>query len=471
VTDSLVGSAGASWGPDDVIYADGAGWTGLVKVEAKPGAVPKRFTVLNRAKGEFDHTWPDVLPNGKGVLFTVASGGKNAAGGTTPYSIAVADIRSGKHRVIVDDAMYPRYAASGHLLYVTTNKTLMAVPFDQNSMKVTGKPTALIEGMGLGRYSSTDLAVSEAGTLVYAPNTGQGKQEVVWVTRDGKAQSVDPDWKGSYFASPAISPDGKQLAITMSTETADIWIKQLDRGPSTPLTHEGSANLYPTWTPDGRSVTYSSNTTGSADLWTMRADGSAKAVLQFHEKRDVYGSQWSPDGKWVIFETGRDAPGSSDILGIRPGIDKAPVELVATRFTEGSPALSPDGRWLAYTSNESGQYEIYVVPFPNTGAAKRAVSTGGGTEPLWSHGGNELFYRDSAKNLVAVAVKTNPTFSLGRSAPLFPAAGFFSFPLTPQYAVAPNDRRFLMIRQPTGTPDKLVVVDNWFEELKAKTRR
>ena len=196
-----------------------------------------------------------------------------------------------------------------------------------------------------------------------------------------------------------------------------------------------------------------------------------QAVLQFHEKRSVFGSRWSHDGKWLIFDTGRQEPGSGDILGVRPGIDTVAVPLVATKFTEVSPALSPDGRWLAYTSNESGQYEIYVVPFPNTGDAKWMVSMHGGTEPLWSHSGRELFYRD-AKNLVAVAVKTSPTFSLGRSATLFPSAGFASYYVTPQYAVAPNDRRFLMVRLlATGTPDKLVVVDNWFEELKAKSRK
>jgi hypothetical protein len=148
------------------------------------------------------------------------------------------------------------------------------------------------------------------------------------------------------------------------------------------------------------------------------------------------------------------------------------VPLVATKSAEVSPAVSPDGRWLAYASNESGQFEIYVVPFPNTGAAKWAVSTHGGREPLWSHSGPELFYRDGAKNLAAVEVKTNPTFSLGRTATLFPVAGFASFYSGQQHAVAPDDRRFLMFRPlATGTPDNLIVVENWFEELKAKARK
>ena len=474
VSDSLtVGTAGASWGPDGFIYVDAnTSRAGLLRVEAKPGAKPSCFTVLDTASGEFDHTWPDVLPNGKGVLFTVLFNSRNGAERRTSYSIAVADVPSGKHRVIVHDAMYPRYASSGHLLYVTANKTLMVVPFDQNSMNVVGEPSALTEGMRLGPWGSADLAVSATGTLVYATGAGQGKQELVWVTRDGKAQAVDPDWPGDYWGSPALSPDGKWLAVARvaNAEPMNIWIKRLDRGPSVTLTLEGNNNFGPAWTPDGRSVTFSSDhATDATDLWTERADGGAPAVMQLHEKRNLYNAGWSPDGKWLIFRTDVSSPGSGDILAIRPGIDTAPVPVVATRFTEMAPALSPNGRWLAYVSNETGEDEIYVVPFPNTGAGKWAISAGGGTEPLWSHRGSELFYRAGSGDLVAVEIHTQPRFSLGRSAALFPAAGFTSSRFGPQYAVAPNDRRFLMIR--AGTPDKLIIVENWFEELRTTSRK
>jgi len=472
VSDSLpVGTAGASWGPDGFIYVDAnTTGAGLLRVEAKPGAKPSWFTVLDTASGEFDHTWPDVLPNGKGVLFTVLFNSRNGVERRTSYSIAVADVPSGKHRVIVNDAMYPRYASSGHLLYVTENKTLMVVPFDQNSMKVVGEPSALTEGMRLGLYGSADLAVSARGTLVYATDAGQGKQELVWVTRDGKAQAVDPDWPGDYLASPALSPDGKWLAVARvaNAEPMNIWIKRLDRGPNVTLTLEGNNNFGPAWTPDGRSVTFSSDhATGATDLWTERADGGAPAVMQLHGKRNLYNAGWSPDAKWLIFRTDVSSPGSGDILAIRPGIDTAPVPVVATRFTEMTPALSPNGRWLAYVSNETGEDEIYVAPFPNTGAGKWAISAGGGTEPVWSHRGSELFYRAGSGDLVAVEIHTQPRFSLGRSVALFPAAGFTSSRFGPQYAVAPNDRRFLMIR--AGTPDKLIIVENWFEELRAKS--
>jgi serine/threonine-protein kinase len=472
VTDSLISVAGASWGRDGFIYADAPGPVALIRVEAKQAAVPRWFTVLDTARGEIDHTWPDVLPNGKGVLFTDTFSARSGQREKSVFSIAVAEIPSGRHRVIVHDGMYARYATSGHLLYVTANKTLMIVPFDQNAMKVTGEPTALIQGVRLGAYGSADVAVSEDGTLVYATSAEQSRRELVWVTRDGKAQSVDPDWQGG-FMYPALSPDGKELAVTVrpSGQTSDIWIKRLDRGPSIKLTLEGLDHYGPAWTPDGKFVTYTSNATGFFDLWTKRADGSAQATVQLAEKRNLFNARWSPDGTWLLFNTSTGEPGLGDIQAIRPGLDSTPITLVATRFTDNSPELSPDGRWLAYTSNETGQFEIYVVPFPETRGAKWAVSTRGGAEPHWSHRSSELFYRDANGNIVAVQVRTNPTFTPGRAVTLFSTRGFSS-DFDPSYAVSSDDRRFLMVRPLTaGGFDRLIVVDNWFEELKAKSRK
>jgi DNA-binding SARP family transcriptional activator len=469
VSDSLNGVAGASWGPDNFIYVDSRS---LVRVEAKAGATPHWFTMLDSAAGETHHSWPDVLPNGKGVLFTVLFVGRNGVKGAASSSIAVAEIPSGKHHVILDDAMYARYAAPGYLLYITTNKSLMVVAFDQNSMEIKGEPTALTEGMRLGVLGSADLVLDTTGTLIYATGTGVGNQELVWVTRDGNPTSVDRDWAGFYMGSPTLSPDGKSVAETRYADPnvpSSIWIKRLDRGPSIKLVLGNRDSYMPAWTADGKSVTFSyEDGKGGLDLWTQRADGSAKAVMQFHWKSKLYNARWSPDGKWLLFQTDADSRGAGDILAIRPGIDTAPVRVVASRFSELSPVLSPNGRFLAYVSNESGKDEIYVVPFPNTGTAKWQISATGGTEPVWSHRGNELFYRDASGNMVDVELNTSPTFSLVRSTVLFPAAGFTTLRWNPQYAVSPDDQRFLMIRplQPK-VPDKIIVVENWLEELKS----
>jgi len=467
VTDSLVGVAGGSWGPDGLIYVSGAGESALVRVAPNPGAVPRWFTVLDTASGEIHHSWPDALPNGRGVLFTVAYAPKNTAAARTNYAIAVADVPTGKHRVLVNDAVFARYAVSGHLVYVTASGTLMIVPFDQRTQKLTGTPTAVSEGLRLGSFGSADLAISATGTLVYVVGgAGRGNRELVWVTRDGKVQDVDSTWQGG-FGFPNISPDGTRLAVSIASGGAsDNWTKELDRGPNVRMTFEGSINEFPTWTPDGRSVTFYSNVSGSLDLWTKRADGSAPAVRLLHRAPGLSESVWSPDGRWLIFRA------ENDILAVRPGADTVPTPLIVTKFKARCPTLSPDGRWLAYVSNETGRNEIYVVPFPSASAAKWTVSTRGGTEPRWSHSGRELFYRDGVGSMISVEVKTTPTFSHGRETSLFPTAAFLSSQNHQQYAVAKDDRRFLMIRPSRQrVPERLIVVENWFEELKPKASK
>ncbi len=472
VTDSVVGEAGASWGRDGYIYIDGRTKEPLIRVEAKAGAVPERFTTLDPALKELDHSWPEVLPNGKGIL--IAIGVANA-----PRAIGIVDMITRKRRVIVNNAVYARYVPTGHLLYVTTDRTLMVVRFDQNKMEVTGEPTVVAEGLRLAASSTVDLAVSENGSLLYIRGQIPRQLELVWVTRDGKAQPLASEWQGT-FSEPSLSPDGSRVAVSLLPDASydrianasEIWIKRLVGGPGAKLTLEKGTDHYPAWTADGKSVTFSSNVDGSFDLWTKRADGSSQAVMQLHDQRGAFSPRWSPDGKWLVYRTDRFQRGAGDIFGIRPGIDSVPVALVATRFTESAPAISPNGRWLAYSSNEFGENEIYVVPFPNTGAAKWPVTTAGGTEPLWSHSGKELFYRDVAGNLVAVEVHSNPTFSVGPSTILFPARAYLSFDRGAQYSVAPDDKRFMMIRRvPGGVPDEMIIVDNWFEELKQNQRK
>ena len=472
VSDSLTGVAGASWGADGYIYVDGFESKPLARVEAKPRAAAKWFTALDTAKGEIDHMWPSALPNAKGVLFTVESRDNSRPDTPTSFAIAIAEIPSGKHRIIIEDGAYPVYVSSGHLLYVTAERTLMMVPFDQSSTKVTGKPTALLTGMRFGEYAATDLAVSSTGTLIYSVGAGltQYQGELLWITRDGTTTPVDPDWQGM-FVDPSISPDGKQLAISKSVDAhgGDVWIKRLDRGPATRLTQGRLWNGAPTWTPDGRSVTFVATSGGPVELWTQRADGTAQAV-KIPNSRGMFVPRWSPDGKWLVFGAGGDdRPTQANVFGFRPGVDTAPVPLVVGKFMDLFGDVSPDGRWLAYQSDESGLYQIYVVPFPNTGDGKWAVTSAGGIHPRWGPAGNELFYRDTSGDIFAVPTRSHPTFASGQPKRLFGAKRPV-FPLV-GYAVARDDKRLLMVRLlHPGAPDTLVVVENWFEELKAKAR-
>jgi serine/threonine-protein kinase len=209
-----------------------------------------------------------------------------------------------------------------------------------------------------------------------------------------------------------------------------------------------------------------SQQTQGADLWIKRADGSRGAELLLDQERNVFEGIWSKDGQWLIFRTDNNDPGRGDILAVRTA-DSAVVELLASPDAEeSSPALSPDGRWLAYVSDESGRREVYVRPFPNVDESRRLVSSGGGSEPLWSHSGQELFYRSGANDMVAVEILAGPTFSRGESRVLFSMRDYASVPNHPNYAVGPDDQRFLMIQLEEGDVESdVVMVLNWFEEL------
>jgi eukaryotic-like serine/threonine-protein kinase len=470
IGDGSIGIAGAAWGADGYVYADAQSnrlGGGLLRIRAMtPHDTVGAFTQLDTASGEIDHVWPDVLPNGKGVLFTIVSGDVSQG---QRFSVGVAEIPSGKHRVLIADAMRPRYVRSGHLLYVTKNRTLMVVPFDARTMTISGEPSPVAEGLRVGYYAAADVAVSDNGTLVYAAGSERQNDELVWVTRAGKVQRLDSLWRAPILDA-ALSPDEKRLALVVWNQEGvrDIWIKSLDRSSILKLSVEGGNNKDVAWTPDGRFVTYTSTQAGHTQIWNKPADGSGPAMRLVRDTREQYGATWSPDGNWLVFYTGLDGHGGPDIVGVRRGSDSVPVALVATSAAEIQPAVSPDGRWLAYAS--SGQSpQVFVVPFPNTHAARWQVSTTGGYLPRWSHDGTELFYHDLSDNIVAVPVKETPTFSPGPPRLIIRAA--VVGPNSAILGVGAGGQRFLAMR-PIGRtpPDQLMVVDNWFEELRAKRK-
>ena len=467
IADSVVGQSGGNWGTDGNIYIATRVGTSIVRIAATPGAVPKSVTTLDTTAGEVFHRVPYPLPNKKGVLFTVYYGPISGRG----MAIAVQNFATGKHKILTDGSS-PHYSPSGHLVYVSANGTLMAAPFDQDRMEITGAAFVVGEGVRTGLVGAADLVVSNTGTLMYTQGSAQTNFELVWVTRDGKATPVDSSWRGN-FGYPAISPDGKKLAIGLGSafgQSVDIWVKQLDTGPAFKLTFGAPLNSWPSWTADGKSITYYSRTGVAAaqtDLFTKRADGSSQPVAQLPRKLMALESLWSPDGKWLVFRTGTSV---RHIYAIRPGVDSTPITITSSPSSEVMPTLSPDGHWLAYQSNESGIGEIFVVPFPNSTSAKWPVSVRGGSSPRWSHSGREIFYIDGGGNMVVTSVSTSPTFSVGATKTLFRSSTYIASPgAHHQYDISHDDQRFLMIR-PVGSPvpDKLVVVDNWFEELKAK---
>jgi serine/threonine-protein kinase len=365
---------------------------------------------------------------------------------------------------LFDDAAGAWYAHTGHLLYTDRAGGLYAAPFDPDRLTLRGGAVPVIDDV-----APTAFTLSASGAVLYSTYaSSRTPAELVWVTRDGAAQPVDPEWQGR-FEYPALSPDGEALAVSLQEESIHLWIRRSDGGRQR-LTNEGSVNWRPTWMPDGRSVAYISNQDVSSqddfDVYLSRADGTAPAELILNHDFGVWEIEHSLDGRWQVLradETG----GDSNIRARRLDGDTTLVPVVADRSTSTQVALSPDSHWLAYSSDETGRFEVYVVSFPDA-QAKRLVSRDGGTEPRWAHSGRELFFK-SAGMLVVVEVPPGPIFTPGVPRPLFSVAGYRGAINRPQYDVTPDDRRFVMIRElGANAPGELIYVENWFEELKAK---
>ena len=465
VSRTLVEVGGAccpGWSSDGawVYYSElRAGWRRVPAV----GGSPEIVTEV--AAGDVATLYLDVLPGGRGAVFTTL-----APGG---FRIQAVDVATSEVKDLTPGT-FPRYSPTGHLLFIDAAGTLFAAPFDVENLELTGAAVPVAEGLalvgGLGFF-----AVSQTGTLVYRTGAAGGLLAPVWVERNGTAREIDPGWSilgGPTFSSLTLSPNGDRLAISIGDPggTFDLWVKQLDMGPLSRLTFEGTNNLRATWSPDGQSLTFVSDRARDFDVWTKRADGSGTAELVL-DSGFVTEGFYSQDGRWLIFREGATPLEEGDLYAIRPGVDSAAVVLTATEFFEYSPALSPNGRWLAYVSNQSGREEVYVIPFPEgrLGGGLVQVSADGGRDPVWAHNGRELFYRNGANELVAVQVSGDPTFVAGQQEVLFSMADYLPSRGHPMYDVSPDDQRFVMLRTGAeGEDSQLILVTNWFEELRQR---
>jgi len=472
VLDSGIGST-VSWGPDDYLYFFDESHLTLRRVPATGGPVEDVVTL--EAPPGVGFGWPQVLPGGKGVIATaIPTNQAQATQGnvtTRTLQVHIVDVASGRSRETLAGA-YGIYASTGHVVYVTQQGSLMAVPFDVKALALTGRPTALLEGLDVRVDGATDLTLSQNGVLAYTSKSFNAPEEVAWVTRQGTTQKVDSAWvRDVEFEGLALSPDGRRAAVVIEVEDrGDVWIKQLDRGPLSRLTFEGDYNGYPSWSPDGRFVAYQSLRNGEWNTWIKRADGSGPAELLLDLDRDVWGVTWSRDGTWLVVSVD-GPPGTDDILAFRPGIDSAPVPIIADAFDEFEPALSPDGHWIAYVSDESGRSEIYVRAFPAVSAGKWLVSTEGGIEPVWSGDSRELYFRSlDGKSVLVAEMSAGPSSAVSRRFIALPEQNDYERNQRNRlFEVAP-DGRFAMIQR-SGTPDvsgDLVVVLNWFQELRRK---
>jgi serine/threonine-protein kinase len=452
------------WGADGYVYFEVD--SGVARMRAAGGSIEPLYTVSPQRK-EIATEWVHVLPGASGLLFRL----RHAGQGPADFEIMAMALPHGQAHSLVR-GIYARYAPTGHLLVVTADGKLIAIPFDPKKLELTGAPVALIEGIGVRNGGfNVDLALAGNGTLAYTTGGTLGSRRAVWVSREGAVSPVDPGWDPQgVIASASLSADGKAVAVDLSREgRRDIWVKRLPDGPFSRVTFGDTSSVRPTWSPDGREVLYVIDRSGSGvgPVYAHRADGTGAARLLVSSPTIDFG-QIAPsrDGRWLVLRTAPIGPGSTDILGLKAG-DTTLVPLVATPAAELFPSLSPDGHWLAYASNESGTSEVYVRPFPETASAKWQVSTAGGTEPAWSSTGRELLYINGKTEMVSAEIPPGATFSVGRQRTLFSVAQLSRAGPVPSFSLSPDDKRFLMVREgETAQQSELVVAENWVQVLR-----
>jgi Tol biopolymer transport system component len=450
-------TAGLSWNSHGMVAFTHSQNSGLLLV-SDAGGTSQPLTRLE--KGEVAHRWPEFLPDGKEVLFAVGTSVSN----WTNAQVAVQSVGTGKRRNLIQGGMQPRYAPSGHLVYAQGGR-LMAVPFDPQRLEVTGAAVPVVDGvLQSPYYGDAQYSLSTTGSLVYVPAALQATQRtLVWVSRNGAEQPLAAPARP--YRNPALSPDGLRVAVQIGLEP-QLWLYDFSRETLNPFTF-GRNGATAVWTPDGKRIAFLSYKDGPPNLFWQLANGSGGLERLTTSERSQIPRSWSPDGQLLAF-TQEGVTTGLDIWVLRLG-DRKAQPFLQTPANESVPQFSPDGHWLAYVSDESGRPEIYVQPYPGPGG-KYQISTEGGKEPVWNRNGRELFYRSGDK-MMAVEIATHPNFVAGKPRMLFEGPYLATPQTSPYYDVAPDGRRFLMLK-PTGqaqtAPTQINVVLNWFEELKRR---
>jgi serine/threonine-protein kinase len=458
----------ARWGGDGFIYYT-ANNRNIDRVPVLGGAI-EQVTTFEPEDGL--HAYFQILPGGDAAVFSVNS--------TTPRIEAVRLSSGERHVVTPGTRSY--VTSTGHLVFASPDGRLLAAAFDSDALQIIGAPVPVVDNLSIPGTGDPAYVLSDGGTLLYwSGPASAANAEFVWVTRDGDVSPVDAGWTfnpGTANVGWSLSPDGSRLAYKDigGGDGGEIWIKELDRGPLSRLTFAPSAEGSPIWSADGRTVLFISDRSGTGvDVWGRRADGTGEDALVLDPERAVVELAATPDGSWIVFRAA--APPSRDIIGQRPGVDgPATVLLGSTDFDEVAPALSPDGRWLAYTSFETGAPQVYVRPFPDVDQGRWQVSAGtGGLAPRWSHSGTELFYATN-EGWSAARIDTRAGFRVVGTQDIpwpspvppvsTPVAGGW-------YDISPDDQRILAVRPATTVGEitvepELILVQNFFEELKAR---
>jgi len=455
------GSVGAHWSADGTIYYSFAG--SLWRVSSD-GGTPQRLTTPDPARGELLHMWPQVLPGSARLLFTVVT-----SLDTDSSRLVVMPIGGGTPRTVLEGASYGHYLPTGHLVYLKSG-TLFAVQFDVARLALSGSPTAVLDKLTNNYDSaSAQLVAADEGTIAFVEGTRLDHRSLVWADRHGTSTpiSADSDIPPRQFASPVVSFNGARIAALVRDKgQSDVWVYERATHAFGRLTLDGAIAGGLAWTADGKRVTFAKSVSGRSLIASQAVDGDRQSTTIVSATESLWVGGWSADGRFLGYM--RAAEGTNgDVEAIDIKGDLKPRPVVSTPATEWGARLSPDGHWMAYTSNASGRWEVYVQPFPGPGNP-RQISVDGGTEVVWAKNGHEIYFRNGTRMMFAPVVST-PEVSLGAPTVLFDAPFVMGQPGLPNYDVS-TDGRFLMVQpgpEETAARPIHVVVD-WFEDLKAR---
>ncbi len=450
------GSVGGVWADDNTIYYLKSFTSGVYAVPAA-GGQSRRVTQTGSTPDDRAHLWPSALPGGTGLIFTVWTGRS-----FDDARIEGVSLSSGKHKVLIEGGTGGRYLPNGYLAFAR-NGTLFVVGFDPKRMELKGTPVPVVEGVVTGASNGdARFAVSDNGTLAFQPGAVTSFQRnLVWMDRGGKAANITPEVKP--YGSPAVSPDGKHIALILQGSTFDVWVYDLERGALTKVSFGGD-DYEPHWSPDGKMLAYTSSKSGHTQVYVKHGilQGNETMLTDGPEFKDLYG--WTPDGREIIFGRQNKDTGA-DLYAAAIEGDHKPRTLVVAPFDQTEASISSDGKWLAYVSNESGQREVFVQAM-NDPSTRAQISSDGGTEPRWMRSGNELLFRAKSK---VMSVKFSSGAGLNPAKPVLlfedkmPWAG---------YDLA-LDGRLVVAREATdnSSATQINVVLHWFDELKQDQRK
>ena len=443
---------GGSWGGDGSIIYTPDYLDGLLRVAAAGGTAEK-LTQPDPAVGELNHSWPDHIPGTSAVVFTSFR---------LPLSesrIELLDLATGERRLLVENGVFGKYVDSGHLLFVR-ERVVLAAPFDSQKLELTGSPVPVLEDAYVAPYEgNSQFSVSDTGTLIHVPaSLLEPPREVVWVDRQGREDILlEADRR---YGAPILSPDGKSIALTVDDGNPDVWVYQLDRQVLNRLTFSPRSEHTPTWYPDGRKIAFVLDAP-PFHVYAVPADGSGEPMPILESPIDSYAEAISADGRWmVVRQLSSDEDLNLGLLEIDGGQEVRPLR--TTRFEEKFATLSPDERFVAYESDESGRSEIYIQSFPDPGV-RTQVTRDGGEAPVWA-GNSDLFYWQGDR-LFSVAVRTTPVLTIGEPEALFTATRYTTT-TSREYDVSADGRHILVVKVPEASkPREVQIVLNWFVEL------